>query len=104
MRRVLNASVQSCAALDAVPAGELVDAEQVAVVEHQALRVLVRQLADAHLIRPDNKLGDWFDRLRAPGMHADERVAIFEADRRHEAAGGAFPRREVVADASLALD
>ena len=39
---VLDADVGAAAAFDAVPAGELVDLEQVAVVEDQALRVFVR--------------------------------------------------------------
>ena len=43
---VLHAGIEPRAAFDAIPAGEFVDAEQVAVVEDQALRVLVRQLAD----------------------------------------------------------
>ena len=52
LRGVLHAGIRAAAAFDAIPAGELVDAEQVAVVEDQALRVLVRQLADAGLVRP----------------------------------------------------
>ena len=47
LRGVLDADVGAAAAFDAVPAGELVDLEQVGVVEHQALRVFVGQLADA---------------------------------------------------------
>jgi hypothetical protein len=67
LRGVLNAGVQPRAAFDAVPAGELVHAEQIAVVEDQALRVFVRQLADLRFVRPHDQLGDRLDRLRAPG-------------------------------------
>ncbi len=66
LRGILDAGIEARAALDAVPAREFVDVEQIAVVEDQALRVLVRQLADVGFVRPDDKLGDRFDRLRAP--------------------------------------
>ena len=46
LRGVLHADIDAAAAFDAVPAGELVDPEQVAVVEDEALRVFVRQLSD----------------------------------------------------------
>ena len=85
LRGVLHAVVGAAAAFDAVPAGELVDPEQIAVVEHQALRVLVRPASDLLLVRPHDHLRDRLDRLRAPGLHVDERIAIFQADGRHGA-------------------
>ena len=75
----------------------LFDAEQVAVVEDQALRVFVRQLADLRLVRPHDELRDRLDRLRAPRLHADERIAVFEADGRHDAADRAVAGRQEVA-------
>ena len=96
---VLNADVGAAAAFDAVPAGELVDLEQVGVVEDQALGILVRQLADAGLVRPHDDLRDRLDGLGAPGLDADERIAVFEADRRHGAELGAVAGRDIVGNA-----
>ena len=78
--------MSASAALDAVPAGELVQAEQVGVVEDEALRVLVGSSPIAS--RPgDDDLGDRLDRLGAPRLGADERIAIFQTDCRHAVRG-----------------
>jgi len=70
---VLDAHVRPAAALHAVPAGELVDLEQIRIIEDQALRVLIGERTDAGLIGTQDELGDRLDGLRAPGLHADER-------------------------------
>src|SRR5205085_71800 len=86
LRGVLHASIEPRSALDAVVTGELVDGEQVAVVEDEALRVFIRQLTDCAFVRPHNELGDRLDGLRTPRLHTDERIAVFETDGRHHAA------------------
>src|ERR1700674_1185385 len=53
---IMQAGVEACAALDPVPARELVAAEEVRIIEHQALRVLVRQFPGHHLVRPHDQL------------------------------------------------
>ena len=104
LRGILHAVIGAAAALDAVPAGELVDAEQVAVVEDQALRVLVRPFADLRFVRPRDHLRDRLDGLRAPGFHADERIAVFDADRRHGAHQVAVAGVDVVGHAGIGVD
>jgi hypothetical protein len=54
----LNTGIDAAAALDAVPAGELVDLEQIRVVEDQALRVLVGQRIILRLVGPQDDLRD----------------------------------------------
>ena len=61
------------------------------VVEDQALRVLVRKLADVGFVRTQDQLRDRLDRLRAPRFHVDERIAIFDARGRHGAREFALP-------------
>jgi hypothetical protein len=104
LRGVLHAVIGAAAALDPVPAGELVDAEQIAVVEDQALRVLVRPLADLRFIRPHDHLGDRLHGLRAPGLYADERIAILQADGRHGADQIAVAGVDVVGHARVGAD
>ena len=101
LRGVLHADIRPAAAFGAVPAGELVDAEQIAVVEDQALRILVRQLADELLVRAHDDLGDRLDRLRAPRLHVDEGIAVLDAGGRHGAHFGVLAGGEVVRDAGL---
>src|SRR5687768_15157971 len=84
--RSLNADIGTAAAFGAVPAGELVDPEQVCVVEHEALRVLVRQASNHLFVRPHDDLRDRLDRLRAPWLSADEGIAVLEANGRHHPA------------------
>src|SRR3974390_1306282 len=83
LRRVLHPVVGAATAFDAVPAREFVNAEQVAVVEHEALRILVLPLSGLGLVRPRNDLRDWLYRLRAPGFDTDEGEPIFETDGGH---------------------
>ena len=85
LRGVGQPVIGAAAALDPVPAGELVDLEQIGVVEDQALRILVRPPADLRFVRPRDHLGDRLDGLRAPGLDVDEGIAIFQADGRHGA-------------------
>ena len=104
LRGGLDADIGAAAALDAVLAGELVDAEQIAGVEDQALRVFVGQLAGLGLVRTDDDLRDRLDRRGAPGLHVDERIAIFEADGRHDAQRLGVAGRQEVGDARLVRD
>ncbi len=101
---VLDAHVGAAAAFGSVPARELVHLEQVRVVEDQALRVFVGELADAGLVRAQDELGDRLERLRSPALHADEGIAIFEARGRHHATHVGMPDRDVVRDARLVGD
>jgi hypothetical protein len=66
LRGVLYADIGAAAALDAVPAGILVDLEQTAGIEYQALRIFVGKLSDIALIGSQHNLCDRFDGLRAP--------------------------------------
>ena len=93
---VLHADIGAAAAFHAIPAGEFVDLEQIRIVENQALRVFVGKRADAGFIGPQDELRDRLDRLRAPGLHADERVAVFQAGRRHDAPEIGLPDMDVV--------
>src|SRR5208283_4703387 len=87
---ILEAVVQPRAALDPVVAGELVPGEKVRLIEHEALGVFVGLDSGDDLIRPDDKLADRRDRLRAPGRAHGEGIAVFEADAGHAAGEGAL--------------
>ena len=82
---VFETGIGATAAFDAVPAGELIDPEQIGVVKHQTLRILVRPLADLGLVRAQDQLGDRLDRLGAPRFDIDKRITVLDADRRHGA-------------------
>jgi len=64
---VLRAVIEARAAFDAVVAGVFVPCEQIGLVEHQALRVLVGLQLRNHLVGADDQLGDRFDDLLAEG-------------------------------------
>ena len=66
LRRVLHAVVGPAAAFNAIPAGVLIDAEQIAVIKHQALRIFGWPTSDLLFVWPDDHLRDRFYRLRAP--------------------------------------
>src|SRR6185437_9654471 len=104
LRRVLNAIIGAAAAFDAIPAGELVDPKQIAGVEDEALRILVRPAAGLRLVWARDDLGDWLDRLRAPGLHANERIAVFDTDRRHRASKFAVAGLDEVCDRRVVVD
>ena len=76
---VSEADVGDGAALDTVIAGELVDIEQVGRVEHEALRVVVRQRTDADFVRPHDELRDRRDRLRGAAAGHQQRQAPLDA-------------------------
>ena len=61
---VADAVVDARAALDPVEAGELVAAEEDRIVEHQALRVVVRQFAGIRLVRTGDDLHHRLDHVR----------------------------------------
>ena len=78
--RVLGARVQAHAPFHAVVARELVPLEDGRVVEHEALGILVGQVAGVDLVGPGNELRDGLDRLRPDRGRLDEGVAPFEPD------------------------
>src|SRR5689334_2354009 len=58
---VLNAHVGASAAFHAIPAGKLVDREEIGIVKQEALAGLIRPLADLRFIRPGDDLRNWLD-------------------------------------------
>ena len=104
LRGVLNARIQSPAAFDPVPAGKLIDPEQVAGVEVQALSILIGKGADLGLVRARDDLRDRLEGLRSPGLDVDERIAVFEARGRHEACDVVLAGLHVVGDAGVRRD
>src|SRR5207249_10232154 len=74
------------------------------MVEDEALRSLVREGADERLVRPENKLPDRLDGLRAPGLDVDERKAIFETRDGHNASNVALTDIDEIGDAWLICD
>jgi hypothetical protein len=68
------------------------------------LRIFVGKRTDEGLVRPEDKLADRLDRLRAPGLHVDERIAIFEAGDRHHASNVALAGIDEVGHARLVGD
>src|SRR5215212_2462697 len=85
---VLNSDIRASAAFHAVPAGEFIDAEEIAVIKDEALRIFIRKAADLRLVWPDDQLCNRFDRLRAPGVHGDERITVFQTGGGHDARQG----------------
>ena len=81
-----EADIGARAALLPVVAGELVPLEEVRVVEDEALRILVRQLAGMLLVRPRDELRLRSERVNGRAERRQERPFVFDADRRHGAA------------------
>src|SRR4029079_10668866 len=81
--RVAEAHIGAYPGLDPVVTGELVDIKEKRIVEHQAERVLVRDvLLVARGVRPRDDLGDRLEDMGdAPGR-GDEGIAIFETGNR----------------------
>ena len=101
---VLHAIVGTAAAFDAIPAREFIDAEQVAVVKHQALRIFGRPASDLLFIRPHDHLSDRLYGLRPPRLHVDERIAILKTYCRHAAHQIGVARCDEVRNTGLVAD
>ena len=82
---VLQADVGARAGLDAVVAGELVPLEQVGVVEHEALGILVGQVVLPHAVLAGDDLADGLDDVRAVAGVGDPRIGDGDAGKRHAA-------------------
>src|ERR1700736_1407795 len=82
---IVQAGVEAGATLDPVPARELIAAEEVRIVEHQALRVLVRQLPRHHLVRSHDHLRYRLEDMRRGTQRRHHRPFPFDADGRHAA-------------------
>ena len=76
---VLEADIGARARLQPVKAGEFVDVEQQRVVEHQASRILVRDIALILDVGPRDDLPDRLDDMRRVLRVLHEGIAIFDA-------------------------
>ena len=108
LRGILQAVIGAAAAFHAVPAGELVDLEQIAVVEDQALRILVRDLfvgdLAVRLVGAGDYLNDRLERLRSPGLDVDQRITVLHAHGRHEAHEAVVAGLDEIRHAGLIAD
>ena len=80
---ILQADVGARARLDAVVARELVPIEQVGVVEHEALGVLVGQVVLPDAVLPRDDLADGLDDVRAIARVGDPGIGHRHAAQRH---------------------